>query len=167
MVFPTRMSPRLRSRTFLFLLGIGISGALTGCESGSGQPVTVPAAAQKALRQKFGTHLEQLRWQAEQDRLHVSFAWKTIPVDVWLTAAGQVQETQLAMLDEDVPPALQDSLRRYYRSYQRQAMHLVETPAGFHYNLLLAAPGGPATRLHFRPDGHRLNLPAKVSNPTH
>jgi hypothetical protein len=124
----------------------------------------VPAAAQNALRQKFGTHLEQLRWHPDSNRLHASFIWKTIPVDVWLTAAGQVQETQLAMLGEDIPPGLQDSLQRYYRSYQRRAMHLVETPAGFHYNLLLAAPGGPAMRFRFLADGHRLSQPVKVSS---
>jgi hypothetical protein len=65
-----------------------------------------------------------------------------------------------------VPPALQDSLRRYYRSYQRQAMYLVETPRGFHYNMLLAAPGGPATHFYFQADGHRVKHPLTAAKLT-
>lgn len=152
---------RLHSPAFLLLLSSGLAGLLTGCESGPDKPL--PAAAQQALQQKFGSHLEQLRWEPDKDQVHASFVWKTISVQVWLTATGQVTETRLALLDEDVPAALQDSLRRYYRSYQRQAMYLVETPAGFHYNLLLAAPGGPATRFYFLANGHRVKHPPSVS----
>lgn len=158
------MCLRLRLPAFLLLLSGGLAGLLTGCESAPGKPL--PAAAHKALQQKFGTHLQQLRWQPDQDQVHASFVWKTIPVQVWLTAAGQVTETRLAMLDEDVPPALQDSLRRYYRAYQRQAMYLVETPRGFHYHLLLAAPGGPATRFYFLADGRRVKHPLTAAKST-
>ncbi len=162
--FTIRMFLRPCTPAFLLLLSTGLASLLTGCESGPGKPL--PAAAQKALQQKFGTHLEQLRWQPDKDQLHASFVWKTIPVQVWLTAAGQVTETRLAMLDEDVPPALQDSLRRYYRAYQRQAMYLVETPRGFHYNMLLAAPGGPSTRFYFQADGHRVKHPLTAAKST-
>lgn len=130
---------------------------LSGCDSADQKAsIPVPGAAQQALTQKFGAPLEHLRWQPAGDRLCASFTWKTIPVQVWVTPTGHVQETRLTMLAEDVPQGLKDSLARYYSAYQRRAMFLVETPAGRFYRFELAPADKPARTFFFQADGRRL-----------